>query len=108
VVINLVDNAVRYATSEVVVTLRATNRGGRPRALLTIDDDGPGLAEDEREKVFDRFYRVAESRSRQTGGTGLGLSIVRDIVRNHGGRVRLTARPDGATGLRAEVSLPAS
>jgi signal transduction histidine kinase len=106
VVINLVDNAVRYATAEVVVGVAPGDGDGKARALLTVDDDGPGLPEAEREKVFDRFYRVAESRSRQSGGTGLGLSIVRDIVRNHGGRVRLTGRPDGAGGVRAEVRLP--
>jgi len=107
VVINLVNNAVRYATREVSVTVGPATRSGKPRAVLTIVDDGPGIPEPERERVFDRFYRVQESRSRETGGTGLGLSIVRDIIRNHGGRVRLTDREDGAAGLRAVVLLPA-
>jgi len=107
VVINLVDNAVRFATTEVLVTLGPTTRDGEPRALLTVEDDGPGIPPAERSKVFDRFYRVQESRSRASGGTGLGLSIVRDIVRNHGGRVRMTERAGSARGLRAEVLLPA-
>jgi signal transduction histidine kinase len=106
VAINLINNAVRYAASEVTVTVRPGRRAHRPVAILTVVDDGPGITEDERERVFDRFYRVQESRSRETGGTGLGLPIVRDIVRNHGGRIRLTAREDGAPGLRAVVVLP--
>jgi signal transduction histidine kinase len=106
VVINLLDNAVRYAASEVTVAVQPAKRDGRDVALLTIVDDGPGIPEDERERVFDRFYRVQESRSRSSGGTGLGLPIVRDIVRNHGGRVRLTTREDDQPGLRAIVVLP--
>ena len=106
VVINLVNNAVRYATKQVDVAVGDGTLEGRPAVLLTVTDDGAGLPETEREPVFDRFYRVQESRSRDTGGTGLGLPIVRDIVRNHAGRVRLVARPDGASGLRAEVLLP--
>jgi signal transduction histidine kinase len=106
VAINLIDNAVRYATQQVDVRLAPGKRRGKPVAVLTVVDDGPGIPEAERERVFDRFYRVQESRSRASGGTGLGLSIVRDIVRNHGGRVRLTAREDGAPGLRAVVILP--
>jgi signal transduction histidine kinase len=106
VAINLIDNAVRYATSEVRVTVLPGTRGDRAVSRLTVVDDGPGIPEEERQRVFDRFYRVQESRSRQTGGTGLGLPIVRDIVRNHGGRVRLTARDDGLPGLRAVVVLP--
>jgi signal transduction histidine kinase len=106
VVINLLDNAVRFANEEVHVAIGPANRNGRSIARLTVEDDGPGIPESERERVFDRFYRVQESRSRQTGGTGLGLPIVRDIVRNHGGRVRLGARNDGAAGLRAVVVLP--
>jgi signal transduction histidine kinase len=106
VVINLLDNAVRFANREVQVATAPVNRNGRPMARLTVEDDGPGIPEAERERVFDRFYRVQESRSRQSGGTGLGLPIVRDIVRNHGGRVRLGAREDDRTGLRAIVVLP--
>jgi signal transduction histidine kinase len=106
VVINLLDNAVRFAATEVRVGVTPANRNGRPMARLTVEDDGPGIPEAERERVFDRFYRVHESRSRQSGGTGLGLPIVRDIVRNHGGRVRLGEREDAARGLRAVVVLP--
>ena len=106
VVINLLDNAVRFATQEVQVGISSANRNGRAMARLTVEDDGPGIPADERERVFDRFYRVQESRSRQSGGTGLGLPIVRDIVRNHGGRVRLAGRDDDAPGLRAIVMLP--
>jgi signal transduction histidine kinase len=106
VIINLVNNAVRYAASEVQVTVRPDRQGDKPIIRLIVDDDGPGIPEAERERVFDRFYRVQESRSRQSGGTGLGLPIVRDVVHNHGGRVRLTARPDGRPGLRAVVVLP--
>ncbi|MEO9140161.1 MAG: ATP-binding protein [Jatrophihabitans sp.] len=106
VVINLVNNAVRYAESGVAVSLETGKRSGQSVAVLTVIDDGPGIAPDERERVFDRFYRIQESRSRESGGTGLGLPIVRDIVRNHGGRVRLTDRTDGAAGLRAVVVVP--
>jgi signal transduction histidine kinase len=106
VVVNLVDNAVRYARTEVLVGVRNTRVGSHAAATLTVTDDGPGIAEDERERVFDRFYRVEMSRSRQFGGTGLGLPIVRDLVRAHGGNITLQARPDGAEGLVAVVLLP--
>jgi signal transduction histidine kinase len=106
VAINLINNAVRYAATEVVVDVVPDIRQGQPVGLITVVDDGPGIPDDELERVFDRFYRVEGSRSRETGGTGLGLPIVRDIVRSHGGQVQLTARPDGASGLRAVVRLP--
>lgn len=102
VLVNLVDNAVRYARTEVRVRVSAADG----QAVLTVTDDGPGLPESERERVFDRFYRAELSRSRDSGGTGLGLPIVRDLVRAHGGSVRLTARPDGEAGLQAVVLLP--
>jgi signal transduction histidine kinase len=105
VAVNLIDNAVRYAASQVTVGLAATETRGRGFATLTVTDDGPGIPIDERERVFDRFYRVNASRSRDSGGTGLGLPIVRDLVRAHGGTVRLTT-PASGEGLEAVVVLP--
>lgn len=103
VVLNLVDNALRYARTEVRVDVSANGHG---TAELIVTDDGPGLPESERERVFDRFYRAELSRSRDSGGTGLGLPIVRDLVRAHHGSVELRARTDGADGLQAVVLLP--
>jgi signal transduction histidine kinase len=112
VVVNLIDNAVRYAATSVTVRLeRSTGSVGPPTVQLAVCDDGPGIAAAERERVFDRFYRTAESRSRESGGTGLGLPIVRDLVRAHGGTVRLAASadciPPAGPGLTAIVTLPA-
>ncbi|MGN6606139.1 MAG: sensor histidine kinase [Jatrophihabitans sp.] len=102
VIINLVDNAVRYASTSVEVTVGSAD----DVAVVTVTDDGPGIPEAERRAVFDRFYRTHASRSRDTGGTGLGLAIVRDVVTAHHGSVWLDARPDGARGLHATVTLP--
>lgn len=106
VVVNLVDNAIRYARTEVVVSVKGVRENGTSAASLTVTDDGPGIPESERERVFDRFYRVEASRSRQSGGTGLGLPIVRDLVRAHGGGITLHPRDNGTDGLTAAVLLP--
>jgi signal transduction histidine kinase len=71
---------------------------------LLIDDRGPGIPADQLEAVFQPFYRVDTSRSKQTGGTGLGLYIARDLARRHGGQLTLANREGG--GLRAELLLP--
>ena len=106
VLVNLTDNAVRHATSTVTLALAVRRGRSGSTALITVVDDGPGIPEDERERVFDRFYRVEQSRSRVSGGNGLGLAIVQDLVRSHGGSVTLHGRPDGHPGLLVEVSLP--
>ncbi|MEQ0560190.1 ATP-binding protein [Amycolatopsis sp. NEAU-NG30] len=93
---NLVDNAQRHAVSRVVVTVSVVDG----YALLVVDDDGPGIPEGERERVFDRFVRLDDARARDDGGSGLGLAIVADIVRVHGGTVLV----DG--GSRFVVRLP--
>ena len=72
---------------------------------IAIDDDGPGIAEDEREAVFKPFYRLDTARNVDDGGTGLGLAIARDIARNHGGDIALDTSPLG--GLRAVIAIPA-
>ncbi len=103
VVVNLLDNAVRHAAHQVSVGVSTAEASAQASAELMVSDDGPGIAVAERERVFDRFYRLHESRSRESGGTGLGLPIVRDLVRAHGGTVRLL---DNEPGLRAVVTLP--
>lgn len=83
VVRNLVDNAARHATSRIAVSVTAT--GGA--VVLVIEDDGPGVAPADRERVFERFVRLDEARARDAGGSGLGLAIVREVVTGHGGSV---------------------
>ncbi|MDF5753905.1 ATP-binding protein [Spongiactinospora sp. TRM90649] len=111
VLTNLVDNAVRHARSVVTVRLRPEGAA----AVLTVTDDGPGIPEADRERVFDRFTRLDSARSRDEGGAGLGLAIVRETVRAHDGSVHLEdaglqhGDPPGETpGLRAVVRLPLS
>jgi two-component system osmolarity sensor histidine kinase EnvZ len=97
---NLVDNARAYADHA-----RMSARRDGDMIRITVDDDGPGIAEDKREEVFRPFYRIEESRNRGTGGVGLGLAIARDVVRGQGGDIDLDESPLG--GLRVVVSLPA-
>ncbi|WP_329083166.1 sensor histidine kinase [Streptosporangium sp. NBC_01469] len=101
VLVNLVDNALRHTSAPVVVELRAEGAD----AVLTVTDDGPGIPEADRERVFDRFTRLDSARSRDEGGAGLGLAIVRETVNAHGGAVHLE---DASPGLRAVVRLPLS
>ena len=96
---NLIGNALRYGGH---VWIRV---GRKPDgAEVIIDDDGPGIAADQREQVFRPFFRLEASRNLATGGVGLGLTIARDIVRGHGGDVMLEDSPLG--GLRARIRLP--
>jgi signal transduction histidine kinase len=96
---NLIDNGLKYGSK---VSVEAVEDSGYLR--IAIDDTGPGLPEKELERVFEPFYRLESSRSRETGGVGLGLAIVRQIARGHGGDVVLENRSGG--GLRAVLSLP--
>lgn len=99
---NLVDNALRYARSEVLV--RAVAEDGW--AVLEVTDDGPGIPEADRDRVFERFVRLDADRGRAGGGTGLGLAIAREIARAHGGDVRALPPREGAPGARLELRLP--
>jgi signal transduction histidine kinase len=105
VVTNLVDNAARHARSTVSLRLRTESSRAGHQAVLLVDDDGPGVPEDDRERVLERFVRLDASRNRVSGGSGLGLAIVNEVVRAHGGSVRIGTSPAG--GCRVEVRLPA-
>ena len=103
--VNLVDNAVRYAKSSVVVSARRDGAW----AELSVTDDGPGIPEADRERVFGRFARLDDARSRdgaEAGGAGLGLAIVRATAQAYGGTAYLEAAVP-PPGLRAVVRLPA-
>ena len=100
---NLLDNAVKYTPPGGSVALRARGEDGLVR--VSVEDSGPGIAEEDLERIFDRFYRADRSRSRDTGGAGLGLSIARRIAELHGGRVSVHSRP--GEGSAFEVVLPA-
>ncbi|GAB2859623.1 sensor histidine kinase [Nocardioides pacificus] len=100
VVRNLVDNAVRHARTRLAVSVREQDSG----VELVIEDDGPGIPEDQRERVFERFVRLDEARARDAGGSGLGLAIVREIVAAHGGSVGVAVSALG--GARFVVRLP--
>jgi signal transduction histidine kinase len=98
-VTNLLENAIKYG-ERAQLSISAT-----PQALeIEIDDGGPGIPEDELGRVFQPFYRVEGSRSRETGGIGLGLAIALAVVQAHDGQLTLSNRPEG--GLRARIRLP--
>ena len=99
---NLAENAARYSSGVVALELREQDG----RAVLVVDDDGPGIAPGDRDRVFDRFVRLDGARSREEGGAGLGLAIVHAVVKAHGGEV--TAGSGSLGGARMEVTLPAS
>jgi two-component system sensor histidine kinase TctE len=101
-VTNLLDNAIRYTQFGGSVTVRIAAQGDD--VLLEVEDNGPGIAEEERERVFERFYRGPDS---QPEGSGLGLPIVREIARSHGATIELTTAP-GGDGLLVRVTLHAT
>lgn len=95
---NLVENAVRYGERA-----RVSLRSGQNAIEIVVEDDGPGIDAEAIERVFAPFFRLENSRNRETGGIGLGLSIARNIVRHHGGDITLA---NTGSGLRAIITLP--
>jgi signal transduction histidine kinase len=93
---NLIDNGLKYG-KEVTITLKKCPQ----HIAIHIDDNGPGIPEDELEKVLQPFYRGDKSRSKDTGGVGLGLAFVKEAISNHGGKIKLSNRKSG--GLRVTV-----
>ena len=92
---NLLDNAVKYNVPGGSVTLRVNKVG--PRTVLSVSDTGIGIPYADQPRVFERFYRVDKSHSKEVGGTGLGLSIVRHAAQYHNARLDLKSQPGKGT-----------
>jgi two-component system sensor histidine kinase SenX3 len=90
---NLVSNAINYSPAESRVEVVLDNGPGDKEASISVTDQGIGIKPADQERVFERFYRTDQARSRGTGGTGLGLAIVRNTVAALGGRVELSSTP---------------
>ena len=97
---NLIDNAARHAQAQIVVTLRDSG----DRALLTVGDDGQGIAPEDRDRVFERFVRLEDARTRDEGGAGLGLALVAAVAEAHGGSAEVSEASGG--GAKFEIVLP--
>ena len=107
VVRNLVANAVRHGQSKVVMSLTTVDANGSgPVVRLRVDDDGPGVPEEQREIVFERFARLEHSRQRDVGGSGLGLALTKRIVEAHHGSITVEQAAIG--GASFVVELPAA
>ncbi len=100
---NLLDNAVKYSTEGGTVKLRAAPQQGD--LVIEVQDDGPGIPSEKHQRIFERFYRVDEGRSRELGGTGLGLAIVKHLVQALGGRIELESEPGQGSTFRVTLRM---
>ena len=105
VLVNLLDNAVKYTGDEKRIDLRARDASGR--VFISLQDNGIGLSKSERKNVFRRFYQVDQKLSRSRGGCGLGLALVQHIVEAHGGRVDVNSQLGRGTTFTVSVPIAA-
>ena len=105
-VYNIVDNAIKYTEENGEVHIRNYRENGM--CIIEVEDSGPGIPDDEKHRVFDRFYRLDDSRARDTGGTGLGLAISKEAVQLHGGTIEVLDAPKGGSIFRISVPYAAA
>ena len=103
VMMNIVSNSIKYTPDGGHIDIVAGRKGGR--VWLVVNDDGIGIPEEDRPRIFERFYRVDKARSRQSGGTGLGLSIAKEIVDRHGGRLSLLDKRGPGLAVKLELRI---
>ena len=103
ILINLLDNAIKYSPTGGRIAVRVL-RGGAHTAAIEVEDSGPGIPPEHRDKVFDRFYRIDEARSREDGGAGLGLAIAKWGAEAHGGRLELQSKAGSGCVFRLVLS----
>ena len=96
---NIINKGLIYGNKVIVKTQKSSNR-----VIITFDDDGPGIPDDQYKNVFKPFFRLDKSRSLNQSGVGLGLAIVEDIINSHGGNIQLSKSE--LEGLQVKISLP--
>ena len=101
---NIVSNAIKYTPDGGRIVISA-GWAGDDRVWMEVDDNGIGIPESDRERIFERFYRVDKARSRQSGGTGLGLSIAQEIMRRHEGGLYLVDKKEPGLTIRMELPI---
>lgn len=104
---NLLENARRYSSGEVSLELSQVGEGAQRRAVIRVNDHGPGVPKDQRERIFEPFYRLPGA-SEHEGGVGLGLALVKSITERHHGSVRCEDRPGGGASFVVELPMPAT
>ena len=104
IVYNLCDNAIKYNVEG--GSVRVETACGPETVQLTVSDTGIGIAPDQQERVFERFYRVDKSHSKEVGGTGLGLSIVKHAAQYHGAKLELKSDPGRGTAIAVNFTVP--
>lgn len=104
VLINLIDNAIKYGKEEgkVILEIEEENK----KVQVSVEDNGPGIPKEQLPRIFERFYRVDKSRSRETGGTGLGLAIVKHILNAHESSINVTSKIDKGTRFTFHLAKP--
>ncbi len=102
---NVIDNAIKYSPHGSTIDIRV--HANTSRAVLTVADEGPGIAPEHRERIFDRFFRLDEARSRDSGGTGLGLAIAKWAVDVNGGHISVETGATGGSVFRIELPIGA-
>jgi two-component system, OmpR family, sensor kinase len=100
---NLLSNAIAHTVPDEGLVRLGVKREGADHLRFVVEDDGPGIPTDQRERIFDRFHRTDSARDRASGGTGLGLAIVRAIVEAHAGRITAGDRPEGGAQIALEL-----
>ena len=103
VMMNIVSNSIKYTPDGGHISIQAGKK--RNKVWMVVDDDGIGIPEEDRPRIFERFYRVDKARSRQSGGTGLGLSIAKEIVERHQGRITLLNKEGPGLAIRLELNI---
>ena len=99
---NLLENARRYTHGDITLELAQTGAGQQQKAIIRVHDRGPGVPAEQRERIFEPFYRLPGASERE-GGVGLGLALVKSISERHGGTVRCEARPGGGASFIVEL-----